>query len=260
MYNSSLNEFTDFTGRSVVVTGASGVVGKGIAKRFAEAGAYVFIHYRSGESKASALESEIRELGGKAKMVQADVSKKVEVEAMFKDVASETGSIDVLINNAGNYPLSSIIDMDEEEWDSVINSNLRSTFLCTQAVIHYMQQGNGGSIVNIASIEAQSPTPLHSHYCAAKSGVIMFTRTSANELGQHNIRCNVVLPGLIWREGIEQQWPEGVEGWQKAAPLSRLGRAVDVANACMFLSSDAADWISGAELRVDGGVLSNKAF
>ncbi len=260
MTKSTLSEFTDFTGRTVVVTGASGVVGEGIVRRFAEAGANVIIHYRSDESKASALTSEIRESGAQADMIQADVSQKKEVEALFEEVGGESGSIDILINNAGNYPMSSIMEMDEEEWDRVINANLRSTFLCTQAVIPYMRQGNGGAIVNIASIEAQSPTPMHSHYCAAKSAVLMFTRTSANELGEYGIRCNAVLPGLIWREGIEQQWPEGVEGWCKAAPLTRLGQSLDVANACLFLSSDAASWISGAELRVDGGVMSNRVF
>ncbi|MCZ6674772.1 MAG: SDR family NAD(P)-dependent oxidoreductase [Verrucomicrobia bacterium] len=257
---SSLNEFTDFKGRSVIVTGASGGIGAGIAKRFAEAGAQVFIHFRSDEAGAAALVHEINDAGGQAKKVYADVSNKMDVEAMFAQISREAESLDVLINNAGNYPQNSIIDMEEEDWDSVINSNLRSTFLCTQTVTKYMSKNKGGSIVNIASIEGQSPTPLHSHYCAAKSGVIMFTRTSANELAQNNIRCNVILPGLIWAEGIEENWPEGVEGWKKAAPLTRLGQAKDVANACLFLSSDAASWITGAELRVDGGVMSNKIF
>ena len=260
MNTPSLNEFTDFSNRSVLVTGASGGIGAAIAKRFADAGARVFIHYRSDEAGATALEKEINDSGSKAHKVRADVSKKSDVEAMFAEIEKEAGSIDVLINNAGNYPQHSIVDMEEEDWDSVMNANLRSTYLCTRAFTKYVSKDTGGSIVNIASIEGQNPTPLHSHYCSAKSAVIMYSRVAANELAQYNIRCNVVLPGLIWAEGIEENWPEGVEGWKKAAPLTRLGDAKDVANACLFLSSDAANWITGAELRVDGGVMSNKIF
>jgi len=260
MNSESLTEFTDFTGRSVLVTGASRGIGAGIAKRFAEAGAQVFIHYRSGGARAAALAAEIVESGGKATTVYADVTKKSDIEAMFAQIANETETLDVLVNNAGNYPQNTIADMAEEDWDSVLNANLRSTFLCTQAFTKQVAKEKGGSIVNIASIEGESPTPQHSHYCSAKSAVIMFTRVSANELAPYQIRCNVILPGLIWAEGIEENWPEGVEGWKKAAPLKRLGQARDVANACLFLSSEAASWITGAELRVDGGVMSNKIF
>lgn len=256
----SLTKFTDFTDRTVVITGATGVVGAGVAERFAEAGAIVYIHYRSGKETAEQLQQEIINNGGQAKTVYADVSIKEDVQQMFATIGEANKYIDVLINNAGNYPVSHIVDMAEEEWDSVINSNMRSTFLCSQAVVPYMKEANNKSIVNVSSIESQNATPMHSHYTAAKAGINMFTRTAANEFGQYGIRCNAVLPGLIWREGIEEQWPEGVEGWKKSAPLKRLGLAEDVANACLFLSSHAASWITGAELRVDGGVLSNKAF
>jgi NAD(P)-dependent dehydrogenase (short-subunit alcohol dehydrogenase family) len=151
--------------------------------------------------------------------------------------------------------------MSEAEWDEVVNSNLRSTFLCTQAVARQMMaQGDGGAIVNIASIEAENPAPMHSHYNAAKGGVVMHTAAAANELGPHGIRVNAVSPGLIWREGIEQAWPDGVERFLKAAPLGRLGRADDVADACLFLASPAARWITGANLRVDGGVMTKQIF
>ena len=118
----------------------------------------------------------------------------------------------------------------------------------------------GGSIINIASIEAENAAPMHAHYCAAKAGVVMLTESSAQELGRHGIRVNCVSPGLIWREGIDEAWPEGVERWMKAAPLSRLGTPQDIANACLFLASNAAEWITGANLRVDGGVMTSQIF
>ena len=252
--------FTDFSGRTAIVTGACRGIGAGIARRFAEAGSQVFIHYRSGEADAAAVAAEINEAGGQASTLYADLSLKPEVDEMFAKAASKGDSIDILINNAGNYPQNSLADMEEADWDFVMNANLRSTFLCTQAMTKYHSPQKGGSIINISSIEGESPTPLHSHYCSAKSAVTMFTRVSANELAQFNIRCNAVLPGLIAAPGIEENWPEGVEGWKKAAPLTRLGEPVDVANACIFLCSEAANWITGAELRVDGGVMSNKIF
>lgn len=260
MTNSISAEFTDFNERSVLVTGASRGIGAGVAKRFAEAGAHVFIHYRSDEAGAAAVQKVINDAGGKAHIVYADVTKKTDVQTMFSEIAKEVESLDVLINNAGNYPQNSLVDMEEEDWDSVINANLRSTFLCTQEFTKYTSKDKGGAIINISSIEGESPTPLHSHYCAAKSAVTMFSRVSANELAEKNVRCNVVLPGLIWAPGIEENWPEGVEGWKKAAPLTRLGQPSDIANACLFLCSEAASWITGAELRVDGGVMSNKIF
>jgi len=122
------------------------------------------------------------------------------------------------------------------------------------------EQGDGGAVVNVASIEAERPAPQHSHYNAAKAGVLMHTRAAAFELAPLGIRVNAVSPGLIWRAGLEQQWPDGVARWKEAAPLRRLGRAEDVADACLFLASPAARWITGVNLPVDGGVLVHPAF
>ena len=129
-----------------------------------------------------------------------------------------------------------------------------------QAVAKRMIEQGGGAIVNIASIEAENAAPMHAHYCAAKAGVAMLTQAAAQELGGHGIRVNCVSPGLIWRDGIEDAWPEGVERWKAAAPLTRLGRPKDIADACLFLASDAAAWITGVNLRVDGGVMTNQIF
>ncbi|MCL4295070.1 MAG: 3-oxoacyl-ACP reductase FabG [Anaerolineae bacterium] len=251
----------NFSNKVALITGSGSGLGAGIALRFAEAGAAVTVNYRSNAAGAQAVVRQIEAAGGRAVAVQADVTQKAEVERLVAQTVEVFGRLDVLINNAGLYPLASLLEMTEAEWDAVIDSNLRSTFLCTQAAAKQMiAQGEGGAIVNIASIEAENPAPLHSHYNAAKGGVVMHTAAAANELGLYGIRVNSVSPGLIWREGIEQGWPDGVERFLKAAPLGRLGRPDDIADACLFLASPAARWITGANLRVDGGVMTKQIF
>jgi len=251
----------DFTGKTVIVTGSGSGLGQGIAQRFAEAGAQVVVHYRASAEGAQAVVKQIIDKGGRALAVQGDLSKDADAARLVQEVVAAFGRVDVLINNAGVYPLASVLEMTGAQWDEVIDANLRSAFLCTQAAAKQMvAQGGGGAIVNITSIEAENPAPLHSHYNAAKAGVLMFTRASAAELAVHGIRVNAVAPGLIWREGLEQAWPDGVQRWLKTAPLQRLGLPEDVADACLFLASPAARWITGASLTVDGGVMTHQIF
>jgi NAD(P)-dependent dehydrogenase (short-subunit alcohol dehydrogenase family) len=248
-------------GRVAVVTGGGRGIGAGIALCFAEAGASVVVDYRSSTQAAEDLVGEITAMGGKAVALQADVTRRDAIERMLEQTTAAFGRVDVLVNNAGSYPMANLVEMSEDDWDQVLRTNLRSAFLCTQAVARVMiEQGDGGAIVNVASIEAENPAPMHVHYCSAKAGVVMLTQASAAELGRHGIRVNCVSPGLIWREGIEDAWPDGVERWKAAAPLTRLGRPEDVANACLFFASDAARWITGANLRVDGGVMTHQVF
>jgi len=251
----------DFTGRVVLVTGAGSGIGSGIARRFAEAGATVAVHYHRSEKGAQELVRKIEGDGGRAFVHAADLTRREEVEGLVSAAVRELGGVDVLINNAGIYPLSPLLEMPDGEWDAVVDANLRSTFLCTQVVARHMRDtARRGAIVDIASIEAHHPAPSHSHYDAAKAAVVMHARSAAQELGPHGIRVNVVSPGLIWREGLDLAWPEGVARYLAAAPLGRLGRFEDVANACLFLASPLADWITGAELVVDGGVMSRSIF
>lgn len=251
----------DFTGKVALVTGAGSGAGRGIAARFAEAGAAVVIHYRRSAEGAEALAAQVVSGGGRAVAVQGDLGREDHAARLVASAIEAFGRLDVLVNNAGSYPLAGLLEMTLAQWDEVIGANLRSTFLCTQAAARQMaRQETGGAIVNITSIEAENPAPGHSHYNAAKAGVLMHTKAAAQELARHGVRVNAVAPGLIWREGIEQSWPDGVARWKAGAPLGRLGTATDVADACLFLASPGARWITGASLTVDGGVMTHQIF
>jgi NAD(P)-dependent dehydrogenase (short-subunit alcohol dehydrogenase family) len=251
----------DFSGRVVLITGAGQGIGAGIARRFSEAGARVAVHYRTSRESAERLVEEISERGGAAVAVPGDLIQAEETSTVIAATVVAWGRIDVLVNNAGIYPLAPLVDMEEGQWDEVVDANLKSVFLCTREVARQMKrQGDGGAVVNVASIEGERPASQHSHYNAAKAGVLMHTRAAAYELAPLGIRVNAVSPGLIWRPGLEEQWPEGVARWQEAAPLRRLGRAEDVADACLFLASPAARFVTGVNLPVDGGVLVRPAF
>jgi NAD(P)-dependent dehydrogenase (short-subunit alcohol dehydrogenase family) len=254
-------DLIDFSGQVILVTGSGRNIGAGIARRFAQAGARVVVNYNHSRSEAEALVKQLQREELVAFAIQADVSRREAVERLISDSIAHFGNLDIVINNAGIYPLASILDMTDEQWDTVLDANLRSVFLCTQlAARWWVEQGRGGAVVNVSSIEAENPAPLHSHYVAAKSAVTMFTQATALELGPYQIRVNSISPGLIWREGLDQEWPEGVERYQKVVPLGRLGRFEDVADACMFLASNGARWITGANLRVDGGVMTTQIY
>ncbi len=251
----------DFSGRTVLVTGAGRGIGAGIARRFAEAGADVVVSYRSSGDGARATVAAIEAMGRRAVALAADVTRGDDVDRLIDRATSAFGRLDVAISNAGIYPLAGLLEMTEDQWSQTLDANLKSVFLITRAAARQMiAQGDGGAIVNIASIEGTVPAPLHSHYATAKAGVLMHTRAAALELGEHDVRVNAVSPGLIGRPGIENDWPEGVERWRAAAPLQRLGAPEDVADACLFLASPGARWITGAALTVDGGVTSHPTF
>jgi NAD(P)-dependent dehydrogenase (short-subunit alcohol dehydrogenase family) len=245
-------------GKTVLVTGAGGGMGAGIARRFAQAGADVAI---CDLKLADATFNLIREAGVKAYAAAADVADPANVTALFDELTANFAPIDILVNNAGIYPNAEILTMTPEQWDQTLDVDLKSVFLCTQAAARKMvETGRGGSIVNIGSIDATNPLYAHSHYSAAKAGVIAFTRAAAQELGKYNIRVNSVSPGLINRPGLAEAWPDGYNRFMARTPLGRVGEPEDIADACIYLASDAARWVTGTNLIVDGGVQTCPLF
>ncbi|MCE7010278.1 SDR family oxidoreductase [Kibdelosporangium philippinense] len=252
-----VDELLRLRDRTVLVTGASGGIGAGVAVRLAEAGATVIAHANAHPERLQPVLAACRKYGVAAHGVQGDLSDPDVVEA----IVDEAGTLHGVVNNAALQPLSPLTSMDVTEFDRVFEVNVRAVFLVTQAVSNRaIAEGTPLSIVNIASIEGEVPAPAHSHYAASKAAVIMHTRAAALEFGPSGIRVNVVCPGLINRPGLDEDWPDGVERWHRAAPLGRLGTPADIADACLFLLSDAARWITGATLRVDGGVTANHPF
>ena len=254
------NELLDFSNKTVVVTGASQGIGAGIARRFSEAGANVVVHYRGGKAAAMTVVEEITKAGGQAHAVQADLSNPEASALLVQRAAEVFGGLDVIVNNAGIFPNSSLLDMSIDDWRAMYSANVETAMLCTQAAGKYMKENGGGAIVNIGSTSALNPGIDHSHYNSAKAAVVMLTRSAAQELGPFNIRVNAVSPGLIAREGIRETWSEGVNRWESTAPLVRMGEPEDVADACLFFASPAARWITGQNLVLDGGVLCSMIY
>lgn len=250
----------DFTGRVVLVTGAGSGFGRVIARRFADAGARVAVHYRGSIDGAENVVRAIGLAGGEARAFAADLTREGEAERLVGEVVTAFERLDVLVNNAGSYPLAGLLQMTSAQWDEVLAANLGGALSCLQAAGRRMAAAGGGAIVNITSIQAFRPAAALAHYSAAKAGLEMLTRSAAVELGPAGVRVNAVAPGLIWREGLETAWPEGVARYRAAAPLGRLGQPEDVADACLFLASPAARFVTGTTLVVDGGVLAGPAF
>lgn len=250
----------DLTGKVAIVTGASQGIGAGIARRLAQAGAAVVVHFRSSVDRASDVAASVSAAGGTAVTMGGDLSDAAAVRNLVERTVDSFGRLDILVNNAGIFPNQALLNMTPGEWRSMYQSVVDTTMLCTQAAARRMMGAGRGAIVNLASIEAIHPAADHSHYSSAKAAVVMFTRSAALELGPHGIRVNSVSPGLIARPGIEEQWPDGVARWQQQAPLKRLGQPEDIGDACLFLASPAARWITGQNLVVDGGVTASAIF
>ncbi|MFG2290505.1 SDR family NAD(P)-dependent oxidoreductase [Streptomyces sp. NPDC048595] len=247
-------DLPDLTGQVALVTGAAGGIGRGIALRFAAAGAAVVAHYRTGADAARALVARIEEGGGRALALRADLADEDECHRLVARAAEWRGPLTALVNNAAVQPTQELAGMSLADWRAVADVNVHSVFACTQAAAALMRAQGAGSITHIASIEADRPAPLHAHYCASKAAVVMHARSAALEYGPYGIRVNSVSPGLIARPGLAEDWPEGVRRWEAAAPAGRLGRPEDIGDACVFLASPMASWITGHELVVDGGV------
>ncbi|MBL4616606.1 MAG: SDR family oxidoreductase, partial [Robiginitomaculum sp.] len=228
----------NFNGKTVLVTGASGGIGAYIAEAFAAAGAEVILGYGSNSKSAENLQNKIIKDGGRASLAGFDVTDELQVCEAF---AAMRSSPDILINNAGAFPMADTLQTSADDWDKVQAINLRSAFLCSREAIKiWQEQGKAGVIVNIASIAASLSQEQIVHYSAAKAGILALSRNLAAEFGHAGIRVNTVSPGLVWRESLNDDWPDGVKKWKEVSPLRKLVQPQDIANACLFLASDNA--------------------
>jgi len=243
-------------GRSALVTGAGRGIGKGVALELARAGCRVAVNYVTEPEKALETVDEIRQLGGKAIEVEADVSVAPAVSAMIDRVIRDLGGLDILVNNAGTQTWKPLLDVTEAEWDLVIDTNLKGCFLCTQAAARYMKDHGGGAVINIGSGSNKAPFPNLAAYTASRGGIEMFTKVAAVELGPHGIRVNCIAPGAVEVERTKLELPDYAGTWAAITPLRRIGYPLDVARAVVFLAGPDASFINGQTLWVDGGLFS----
>lgn len=242
-------------GKSVLVTGASRGIGRTIALELAAKGANVAVNYAGSEGKAQEVVDEIIEQGGRAVKIQANVANESEVKAMIKEVISEFGSLDILVNNAGITRDNLLMRMKEQEFDDVIDTNLKGVFLCMKAVARQMMKQRSGRIINVASIVGVSGNPGQANYVAAKAGVIGITKSTALELASRNILVNAVAPGFITTDMTDALSEEQQKDILAMIPLAKLGKPQDVANVVRFLASEDANYITGQTIHIDGGMV-----
>jgi NAD(P)-dependent dehydrogenase (short-subunit alcohol dehydrogenase family) len=247
-------------GRTALVTGASKGVGKGIALEVARSGCDVAINYHSDATGADSTAAEIQALGRQAMTVKANVGISADVEAMFLAVSNRFPKLDILVNNAGVQTWKALLDLEESEWDRVIDTNLKGTFLCTQRAARQMKDSGGGSIINIGSGCNKVAFPYLVDYTASKGGVEMFTKVAAVELGRYDIRVNCVAPGAIEIERTKNEAGDYAGTWSKLTPLGRVGTPQDIGRMVAFLASHSADFISGQTVWVDGGLFAKPAW
>ena len=243
-------------GKVAIITGASRGIGSGIAKVFAQHGANVAFTYSSSVESAMALETELNALGIKAKGYQSNAANFNEAQTFVDAVIAEFGTADILINNAGITKDNLLMRMSEEDFDKVIDVNLKSVFNMTKAIQKTFLKQRSGSIINMSSVVGVKGNAGQTNYAASKAGVIGFTKSVALELGSRNIRCNAIAPGFIETEMTAKLNEDVVQGWRESIPLRRGGTPEDVANACVFLACDLSAYVTGQVLNVDGGMLT----
>src|ERR1700756_568008 len=244
------------SGKTAIITGASRGIGHGIALAFAKQGANVAFTYLSSVEKGKLLENELASFGIKAKGYQSDAADFKAADELVNNVVAEFGTVDILVNNAGITRDTLLMRMSEQQFDEVINANLKSVFNLTKAVIKPMLKAKAGSIINMSSVVGVRGNAGQANYAASKAGIIGFTKSVALELGSRNIRSNAIAPGFIETAMTDVLDPKVVQGWRENIPLKRGGTSEDVANATVFLASDMSAYITGQVLNVCGGMLT----
>jgi 3-oxoacyl-[acyl-carrier protein] reductase len=241
-------------GKAALVTGASRGIGREIALELARQGANVAVNYSGSEAKALEVVAEIQALGRESFAIQCDVAINESVTNMVKATIERFGSLDILVNNAGITRDNLLMRMKDDEWDAVINTNLKGVFLCTRAVTRQMMKQRSGRIINIASIVGVIGNPGQANYVAAKAGVIGLTKTTAKELSSRGITVNAVAPGFITTDMTDKLTDEVKEAMLKEIPLAQFGEPRDIANVVAFLASEGGRYMTGQTLHVDGGM------
>lgn len=242
--------------KNIIVTGASRGIGREIALTLAKNGANVAFTFASSVEKAKELENELAGFGVKAKGYQSNAAEFDAAQKLTENVLKDFETIDVLVNNAGITRDNLLMRMSEEQWNEVIETNLKSVFNMTKAVQRTMLKNRKGSIINMSSVVGVKGNAGQANYAASKAGMIGFTKSVALELGSRNIRCNAIAPGFIETEMTDKLDEKTVQGWRDAIPLKRGGQPEDVANLVMFLASDLSAYITGQTINVDGGMLT----
>lgn len=246
---------TDLTGKTAIITGASRGIGAEIARKLAAAGAKIVVNYSGSQEKAEAVVQEIKADGGEAIAVKANVSDADAVKALVEETMQAFGSIDILVNNAGITRDNLMMRMKDDEWDDVINTNLKGVFICTKAVTRQMMKQRAGRIINIASIVGVMGNAGQANYVAAKAGVIGLTKTTARELASRNITANAVAPGFITTDMTDKLGDDIQKAMLGQIPLGRFGKPEEVAKAVLFLASDDSSYMTGQTLHLDGGMV-----
>ena len=241
-------------GKNAIITGGSRGIGKGIAEVFAKHGANVAFTYNSSSQSAEELAKELETLGIKAKAYQSNAASFEEAQQLIDRVNEDFGSIDIVVNNAGITKDNLLMRMSEEDFDKVIEVNLKSIFNMTKAVQRTMLKQRSGSIINMSSVVGVTGNAGQANYAASKAGIIGFSKSMAQELGSRNIRTNVIAPGFIETEMTEKLDEKTVQGWRDAIPLKRGGKPEDIANACVYLGSDLSSYVTGQVIHIDGGM------
>lgn len=243
-------------GKTAIITGGSRGIGRGIVEIFAKHGANVAFTYSSSQEAANSLAAEVSETGVKAKAYKSNAASYDESQKLVEEVLKDFGNIDILVNNAGITRDNLLMRISEEDFDQVIEVNLKSVFNMTKAVQRTMLKQKKGSIINMSSVVGVKGNAGQTNYAASKAGIIGFSKSVALELGSRNIRCNVIAPGFIETEMTGKLDETTVQGWRDAIPLKRGGMPEDIANVCVFLASDLSAYVTGQVINVDGGMLT----
>jgi 3-oxoacyl-[acyl-carrier protein] reductase len=241
-------------GKVAIITGATRGIGKGVAEVFAKNGADIAFTYVSSDEKAKAVVANLESFGVKVKAYKFNVSDYQATEEFIADVVIEFGKIDAIVNNAGITRDGLLMRMSEENWDDVMNINLKSVFNVTKCALKTLLKQRFGSIINMSSVVGIEGNGGQSNYAASKAGVIGFSKSIAQEIGSRNIRCNAIAPGFIATEMTDNLDPEVIKGWIQDIPMKRAGTAEDVANTALFLASDLSNYVNGQVINVCGGI------